>query len=78
MNHKKDYSKSKELEKQKHDLMFKLETFKNEHLSIKQTLEEGKVTIDELINELNKKRVSLNVVENIYNNYSYNINQKKI
>ena len=40
--------------------------------------EQIKENANKLINELNKKRVSLNVVENIYNNYSYNINQKKL
>ena len=40
VQYKKDYEKTKDLEKQRHDLILKLETFKNEHLSIKQTLEE--------------------------------------
>ena len=48
---------------------------KTEDLKEKKQIKEN---ANKLINELNKKRVSLNVVENIYNNYSYNINQKKL
>ena len=48
---------------------------KTEDLKEKEQIKEN---ANKLINELNKKRVSLNVVENIYNNYSYNINQKKL
>lgn len=50
---------------------------KTEDLNEKEK-EQIKENANKLINELNKKKVSLNVVENIYNNYSYNINQKKL
>ena len=54
-----------------------LDNSKNEK-SIDNTKEIEKEKENNLINELNEKNLNLNVIDNIYNNYNYNINKKKI
>ena len=76
--YKKDYSKSKELEKQKHDLMFKLETFKNEHLSIKQTLEEYENKKKKLQMKYDRLLKENNELKNREEEIDYYINERKI
>ena len=76
--YKKDYAKSKELEKQKHDLMFKLETFKNEHLSIKQKLEEYENKKKKLQSKYDRLLKENNELKNREEEIDYYINERKI
>ena len=70
-----DNSKNEESSCSSSEVEDKMEDIKESKEKEKEQIKEN---ANKLINELNKKRISLNVVENIYNNYSYNINQKKI
>ena len=70
-----DNSKNEESSISSSEVEDKMEDIKESKEKEKEQIKEN---ANKLINELNKKRMSLNVVENIYNNYSYNINQKKI
>ena len=76
--YKKDYTKTKELEKQKHDLIFKLETFKNEHLSIKQTLEEYENKKKKLQSKYDRLKTENNELKNREEEIDYYINERKI
>ena len=76
--YKKDYQKTKELEKQKHDLIFKLETFRNEHLSIKQTLEEYESKKNKLQSKYDRLQKEYNELKNREEEIDYYINEKKI
>ena len=76
--YKKDYLKIKDLEKKKHALIFKLETFKNEHLSIKQTLEEYENKKNKLQAKYDKLLKENNELKNKEEEIDYYINERKI
>ena len=78
VQYKKELGKIKELEKQKHDLLFKLETFRNEHLSIKQTLEDYENKKKKLQTKYDKLFKEYNELKNREEEIDYYINERKI
>ena len=78
LQYKNDFSKIKELEKKKHDLMLKLETYRNEHQSIKQTLEEYENRKKKLKSKYDKLQKENNELKNREEELDYSINEKKI